>query len=384
MLPTAARLSRGSTVGWIGLGAMGHPMALNLFTKTYLAHQAAGSSTDDAPRFLICEADSGRADAFVAELKDRGGSELASRVDRVGSGKEMAASASRILTMLPSTPQVQSVYLDPKTGILPGLLSLPSNTPLLPRVPSSSVPDQTDTAAPSAQPNTLLVDGTTLDPTVAMEVAKRIHEETGGKALMIDAPVSGGIVAAKAGTLTIMFGSPSPIATSLAVPFLQRMARDDGVIPCGSTGAGVGVKVCNNLILAINQIALAEGLALGRSLGIDPVLLHNVVNTSSGQSWSSRVNSPLPEVANSPGSRGYSGGFQSRLMLKDVGLALHAAHQYDLPTPLGWAAKSVYEAVCNDGQGEWAAKDFSVVFEWLKKLQVEGVERGWKDGAPGQ
>jgi 3-hydroxyisobutyrate dehydrogenase len=104
----------------------------------------------------------------------------------------MAASASRLLTMLPSTPQVQSVYLDPTTGILPGLLSLPSNTPLLPRVPSSSVPDQTDTAAPSAQPNTLLVDGTTLDPTVAMEVAKRIHEETGGKALMIDAPVSGG------------------------------------------------------------------------------------------------------------------------------------------------------------------------------------------------
>jgi 3-hydroxyisobutyrate dehydrogenase len=94
--------------------------------------------------------------------------------------------------MLPSTPQVQSVYLDPKTGILPGLLSLPSNTPLLPRVPSPSSPDQAGTSPPSTQPHTLLVDGTTLDPTVAMEVAKRIHEETGGKALMIDAPVSGG------------------------------------------------------------------------------------------------------------------------------------------------------------------------------------------------
>jgi 3-hydroxyisobutyrate dehydrogenase len=189
-----------------------------------------------------------------------------------------------------------------------------------------------------------------------------------------------------------------------------------------------------SLILAINQIGLAEGLALGRSLGIDPLLLHNVINTSSGtppilrypaqklsgadgftddagQSWSSKVNSPLKEVENSPGSRGYKGGFLSRLMLKvcsfrtagicailneqDVGLALSAAHVHDLPLPLGWASKSVYEAVCEEGEGEMASQDFryalhprmslgrwlmgSVVLEWLRKKQEQGVERGWKD-----
>jgi 3-hydroxyisobutyrate dehydrogenase len=150
-----------------------------------------------------------------------------------------------------------------------------------------------------------------------------------------------------------------------------------------------GSAELSSLILAINQIALAEGVALGKSLGIDPVLLHSVINSSSGmsarseirliqgQSWSSRVNSPSPEVSGSPGERGYTGGFQSRLMLKvcgsvfagsvpeadgqDVGLALHAAHAYDLPTPLTWAAKSVYEAVCQDEGGEMATQDFRSV-----------------------
>lgn len=107
-----------------------------------------------------------------------------------------------------------------------------------------------------------------------------------------------GTTAATSGNLTIMFGSPSDLASGHAVPLLQRMAREGGVIPCGRNGTGVGVKVCNkyvvppemrekliiSLILAVNQIALAEGVALGKSLGIDPVLLHSVVNSSSGQS----------------------------------------------------------------------------------------------------
>jgi len=301
--------------------------------------------------------------------------------------------------MLPSTPQVESVYLDSTSGILSGLKALPSDTPPLP-LPSSTLagaPELGDTppvAGPSTPtqslaeaspreepPHTILIDQTTLDPTFAKQLAERVHSETSGRVVMLDAPVSGGTVAATAGLLTIMFGSPSPLATLHAVPLLQRMAREGGVIACGRNGTGVGVKVCNNLILAVNQIALAEGLALGRSLGIDPVLLHSVVNTSSGQSWSSKVNSPLPEVPGSPGERGYTGGFQSRLMLKDIGLALHAAHTYDLPTPLTWAAKSVYDAVCEEDEGAMATKDFSVVFEWLKRKQEQGVERGWKDGA---
>ncbi|RSH77726.1 uncharacterized protein EHS24_003293, partial [Apiotrichum porosum] len=139
------------------------------------------------------------------------------------------------------------------------------------------------------------------------------------------------------------------------------------------------------LVLAINQIALAEGLALGKALDIDPsswtvssTRLRLTFGTA--QSWSSKVNSPLPEVDGSPGSRGYSGGFQAKLMLKDVGLALTAAHVHSLPTPLTWAAKSVYDAVCAEGDGSMASKDFSVVYEWLNQKRAEGVEQGWKDG----
>ncbi|OCF33248.1 hypothetical protein I316_04989 [Kwoniella heveanensis BCC8398] len=444
--PTRTTMNRLSTIGWIGLGAMGHPMALNLFTKTYLAHQQSSASDHQSggaatgarvgvgePRYVICEQDEGRVDSFLTDLRNQGGSELASKVERLSSGKEVAQTASRILTMLPSTPQVESVYLDKHTGISAGLQSLSSSdAPILgtanpvgssrdeanieqlsstttispgPDIPGTQTPpiDSSTTLSPSSQAatssssqasaplhstgngdienstaHTLLIDCTTLSPTSAIQVAEAIHASTNGHAMMLDAPVSGGTVAAAQGQLTIMFGSPSDTVTQMALPLLQTMARDGGVMYCGSNGKGVGVKVCNNLILAINQIALAEGLALGRSLDIDPTLLHNVINTSSGASWSSRVNSPLAEIPGSPGERGYKGGFQSRLMLKDAGLALQAASDLDLPIPMTWAAKSIYEAVCNEEGEDWATRDFSVVYEWIKKKQSQGVERGWK------
>ncbi|WVF70809.1 hypothetical protein IAT40_005603 [Kwoniella sp. CBS 6097] len=427
--PTKPAMDRLSTIGWIGLGAMGHPMALNLFTKTYLSYQQTSSTKQKSgtePRYVICEQDESRVDSFLQDLRNRGGSELANRVERASSGKDVARAASRILTMLPSTPQVESVYLDKQTGILAGLQALDSSVSHFgppedatndgggygggttieelsstttmspgPDVPGSQSPpiDSSTTLSPSSSPSstsssssdstsrdahTLLIDCTTLSPTSAIQVAQTIHTTTNGQAMMLDAPVSGGTVAAARGQLTIMFGSPSETATDMALPLLQTMARDEGVVYCGSNGKGVGVKVCNNLILAINQIALAEGLALGRSLNIDPTLLHNVINTSSGASWSSRVNTPLAEIVGSPGERGYEGGFQSRLMLKDAGLALQAASDLDLPIPVTWAAKSIYEAVCNEQGKDWATRDFSVVYEWIKEKQAQGVERGWK------
>ncbi|WVW82172.1 hypothetical protein I302_104178 [Kwoniella bestiolae CBS 10118] len=403
--PTQIALSRASTTGWIGLGAMGHPMALNLFTKTYLAQNHASSS--ETPRYVICEQDENRVSSFLSDLRDKGGSELAGKVERVENGKQMAKMASRILTMLPSTPQVESVYLDPQDGILSGIQTLPENEPppnsartsqngtkgmeelssstTISPGPSSSAPvipplDSSTTISPisTSSPHTLLIDCTTLSPVSAANIAKKIHEATNGKVVMLDAPVSGGVVAARKGELTIMFGAPSDEATQMALPLLQTMAGKDRIVYCGENGKGVGVKVCNNLILAINQIALAEGLALGNSLGIDSVLLHNIINTSSGQSWSSRVNTPLKEIPGSPGERDYEGGFQTRLMLKDASLALESAAALDLPIPMTWAAKSIYEAVCNEPNANWATKDFSVVYEWIKRKQLEGVERGWK------
>ncbi|KAL7423791.1 hypothetical protein Q5752_001375 [Cryptotrichosporon argae] len=359
MLASLVKLNRASTVGWVGLGAMGHPMALNLFRKS------ANLSTPPTT-FLVCEPDADRAAAFVREAATAGRA-----VERVDTPRRIAQRASRIFTMLPSTPHVQSVYLDPATGILPALAEL---------APPAAGHASAEQALSAQVADTVCVDHTTLDPIVAREVAAKVSSETAGRAVMVDAPVSGGIMAAKDGTLTIMLGSPSRDVTDSVRPYLALMSQDGGVIECGTSGAGVGVKVCNNLILAVNQIALAEGLALGESLGIDPLLLHRVVNASSGQSWSSRVNSPLAGVPDSPGSRAYTGGFQSRLMLKDVNLALAAAHATDLATPLTWAARSVYDAVCAEG---WEGKDFSVVYEWVRKMRDKGVERGWKDGRPG-
>lgn len=153
---------------------------------------------------------------------------------------------------------------------------------------------------------------------------------------------------------------------------------------CATSECGCDLPPNASLILAINQIALAEGLALANTLGIDPKLMHGIINTSSGQSWSSKVNSPLAEVEGSPGSRDFNGGFLSKLMLKDVGLALTAAHAHSLPTPLTWASSSVYDAVCKEGDGAMANQDFSVVYKWLLQKRAEGVEDGWKnDGGPG-
>jgi 3-hydroxyisobutyrate dehydrogenase len=169
----------------------------------------------------------------------------------------MAKAASKIITMLPSTPQVESVYLDPSNGILAGVNRLPASTP-----PTGRDPEETPSEPDIKRPHTVLIDQTTLDPTAASRIATTIHESTQGRALMLDAPVSGGlyafpwvrvslnlchagIVAAESGSLTIMLGSPSLLASSIAIPLLRRMAREGGVVECGGTGSGVGVKVCN-------------------------------------------------------------------------------------------------------------------------------------------
>lgn len=380
---------------------MGHPMALNLFLKTNQFYQKVSPSA--TPSFLFCEHDDSRAESFLRELRSRGGQDLASRAERVGSGKEMVMGASKVFTMLPSTPQVQAVYLDQNNGILAGLSKLPRDIPSLPETlllsdssllsntvtleggVKKEMSSTTDIPSPATNPNhahTMLIDQTTLDPTVSLSISSLIHDSTSSAALMIDAPVSGGTVAAEKGELTIMFGSPSPMATRLAMPLLQMMAREGGVIECGGSGTGVGVKVCNNLVLASNQIALSEGLALGRSLNIDIALLQSVINTSSGSSWSSRVNPPISSIPGTPASRGYSGGFQTRLMLKDVNLALQAAHKHNLATPLTSASKSIYEAICSDGDGQWAGKDFSVSYEWVTKKQQAAMDMVSKDGLP--
>ena len=192
--------------------------------------------------------------------------------------------------MLPSSSHVRNVYGE-EDGIIPALLSLP----------------------PEAIRSTLCIDSTTLDVEVARQVSADVRS-TG--ASMVDAPVSGGVAGAKAGTLSFLVGGPEE-AYKLAQPFLLHMGQR--IIYCGESGAGLVAKICNNLILGVQQIVVAEAMLLGQKLGLDPKVLASVVNSSTGACWSSSVNNPVPGALpdkSPPCERDYEGGFATSLMLK--------------------------------------------------------------------
>jgi 3-hydroxyisobutyrate dehydrogenase len=210
--------------------------------------------------------------------------------------------------MLPSSPQVQAAYLG-SAGIIAALRSLPEN-------------------------DTLCIDSTTLDVQVARQVA---HETISAGAQMVDAPVSGGtyhictrgphvlksmslllsgVAGAKAGTLSFMVGGSSE-AYDRSRPFLTQMGKR--VIHCGPSGSGLTAKICNNLILGVQQIVVAEAMLLGLKLGLDPAVLAGVINSSTGGCWASSTNNPVPSALpdmNPPCKNGYEGGFATALMLK--------------------------------------------------------------------
>jgi len=180
--------------------------------------------------------------------------------------------------------------------------------------------------------------------------------------MAIDAPVSGGVGGAEAGTLTFMVGGTSP-AFEKAKPYLEKMGKN--IVHCGNNGNGQVVKICNNMLLAIGMIGTSEAMNLGKKLGMDPKLLASIINTSSGRCWASEINNPAPGVLpNSPASRDYEGGFGAALMTKDLSLAQTAANSADAKTPLGDLAYKIYTDVVAQGMGK---KDFSVAFKYLSE-----------------
>lgn len=179
---------------------------------------------------------------------------------------------------------------------------------------------------------------------------------------MVDAPVSGGVGGAEAGTLTFMVGG-TPVAFERVQPLLKLMGRN--IVHCGDAGTGQVAKVCNNVVLGMSMAAVAEGMALGVKLGMDPVKLAGIMNTSSARCWSSEVNNPCPGVLpNAPAGRGYTGGFGTALMHKDMGLATDAARQAGQYMPLAELTQQLYAEVMRQGDG---GKDFSFIFEFLSK-----------------
>jgi len=263
----------------------------------------------------------------------------------VGTPEEAALASRTIVTMLPSSPQVRKVYSE-AGGIISALKEMP----------------ETDAQS------TLCIDSTTLDVEVARGVARYVTEV---RAQIVDAPVSGGVTGAKAGTLTFLVGGTSA-AFKLANPVLTHMGKR--IIHCGPSGAGLGAKICNNLVLGVEQIVVAEAMLLGQKLGLDPAVLAGVINSSTGGCWSSSVNNPVPSALpgqSPPCERDYEGGFATALMLKDMGLATSIADKFGSPLPLGEAAESIYSDVLKQ-QPMLARKDFSSVYQYLRIAAQEG------------
>ena len=288
-------------IGFIGLGNMGGPMARNLLKA---GHQLTVSDLSQSA---------------VAGLVEAGATAAASIAELARSDVEM------IITMLPAAPHVKGVYLGED-----GLLA-------------------------HVAPHVRLIDSSTIDPMSARQVAEAAAAR--GNSL-IDAPVSGGTGGATAGTLTFMVGGDKADFDA-ALPVLQAMGKN--IVHCGPTDNGQVAKVANNMLLAITMIGTAEAMNLGVSLGMDPAVLAGIINTSSGRNWSSDTYNPYPGVMdNVPASRGYTGGFGTDLMLKDLGLATEAAKQARQPVILGGLAQQLYQTFSSQGNG---ALDFSAIIK---------------------
>lgn len=207
----------------------------------------------------------------------------------------------------------------------------------------------------------VFIDTSTIDPASSKEVANAVQTTSQGR--FVDAPVSGGVVGARAGTLSFMFGASSQTGELVERVKTILLLMGKKAWHMGPAGTGVSAKLANNYILAINNIATAEAMNLGMRWGLEPKALAEMVSTSTGRCWPMDVNNPVPGVVEgAPASRDYEGGFGVSLMNKDLRLALTAAQESATPLVLADVARIVYNMVERDHQG----KDFSVVYKWLR------------------
>ena len=205
----------------------------------------------------------------------------------------------------------------------------------------------------------MLIDCSTIAPASAQKVAAAA---TSQDLQMIDAPVSGGVAGATAGTLTFIVGGPAE-ALERARPVLQAMGKN--IFHMGDSGAGQVAKLCNNMALGVIMAVTGEALALGAAHGLDAKTLSQMMAVSTGRSWATEVCNPWPGVLeNAPASRGYSGGFGNDLMLKDMGLAVEAAIGVGATVPLGELARNLYAMNKQAGRG---GQDFSSVVQLMTK-----------------
>ncbi|MDA0250839.1 MAG: 3-hydroxyisobutyrate dehydrogenase [Actinomycetota bacterium] len=288
-----------TTIAFLGLGHMGGPMAANLVNAEYTVR-----GFDPVPEARQSAADKG----VVA-------------VDR---GTDAVEGADVVITMLPNGALVKECLAEVMGKAAKGALFIDSST-------------------------------------IAVDDAREVHDYAGKRGFaLLDAPVSGGVKGAVAGTLAFMVGGEAD-ALETARPVLEPMAGK--IIHCGGPGAGQAAKLCNNMLLAVQQIAVGEAFLLAEKLGLSAQSLFDVVTGATGNCWAVHTNCPVPgPVPTSPANNGFKPGFATTLMNKDLGLAMDAVASTGASAPLGSHAAAIYAAFAE----EHAGLDFSAVIETLR------------------
>jgi 3-hydroxyisobutyrate dehydrogenase len=290
-----------ATIGFIGLGNMGGPMAANLVKA---GHDVKGYDLSQTA---------------IDRIVEVGGSVAKDLIDA-------ASDVEIVITMLPAGEHVCEVYQK--------------------------------TVLEVAKSGSLLIDCSTID----VESSREVHAQASVAGMdMLDAPVSGGVTGAAAGTLAFMCGG-SDNAFERAKPILDVMGAN--IVHAGAAGDGQAAKICNNMMLAIQMLSVCEGFALADKLGVDRQKLFEISAKASGQCWSLTTYCPVPgPVPTSPSNRDYQPGFTANMMLKDLRLANTAKAAVDGNTPLGEHALELYETFVEGGEGE---TDFSGIFKMLE------------------
>lgn len=291
-------------IAFIGLGNMGGPMASNLIKS---GHQ-------------VCVYD------LFPEAVNKLVAQGARTTNDVSS---CVKDAQFIISMLPAGKHVNDLYIG-ENGLIEHI-----------------------------EPGTLVIDSSTIDKGTVLSVSSELAKKS---IKFIDAPVSGGVAGAQAGTLSFMVGG-DPADFEQAKPILDCMGKN--IFHAGSHGAGQVAKVCNNMLLAVLMSGTSEALQLGVDNGLDPTVLSDIMLKSSGRNWTLEVYNPVPNILdNVPSSNDYNGGFMTDLMAKDLGLAMDTAVQSRSATPMGALARSLYALHAGNGNGN---KDFSSIIKLFQK-----------------
>lgn len=292
-------------IGFIGLGNMGGPMAINLVK--------AGHNVKVFDLF----------DDAVQKVVLQGGVAASSAVNA-------AQHVDVVISMLPSGKHVQGLYVSGEQALLDVV-----------------------------EKNTIIIDSSTIDAATAKYVSE-IASKRGIS--FVDAPVSGGVGGAVAGTLAFMVGATEQQFTQ-AKPILLAMGQN--IFHAGASGAGQVAKCCNNMLLSVLMAGTAEALNMGVENGLDPAVLSQIMLQSSGNNWALQKYNPYPDIMKDvPSSNNYQGGFQVDLMYKDLGLAMDISHQSGSPTPMGAQAKALYSLHKSKGNGQL---DFSSIMQLFEK-----------------